>query len=184
MIGRIFVEFTTAIVRHGDDTQRGLEGRREGVSLVDEGLQFVLILHGRTFHDKLLTLAPDFHLQPLGLLQEVEVEGVEVLGIEVDVDGLRLVDNRIPDSAFTAIFSVQFEILDHIAKQHARLQHLHLVVDTVGVGQEAEVFHAGQHLAGCVSLLVLILDQHTGRDLIDGLCIAEVDEGHAEADDE
>ena len=77
IIGEIdlaLLKLTTAIVRHGDDTQRGLEGRREGVSLMDEGLQLFLTLHGRTFHHIFLTLAPDFHLQPLSLLQEVVVE--------------------------------------------------------------------------------------------------------------
>ena len=151
---------------------------------MDEGFDLCFILHGRSFHHIFATLAPDLQLEPLCLLQEVDVKGVEVLGIEIHIDRLGKISNPVDHTAFCTIFGIKLEILDDIAEEHTRLEYLYLVLDSGGVGQEAKIFNAGQHLVGVVVLLIGILDEHTGRDFIDGLCVAEVDEGHAETDDE
>ena len=183
-IGLTVVELTVGILCDGEYAQRGLERRGKGISPVDEGFDLCFILHGRSFHHIFATLAPDLHLEPLGLLQEVDVKRVEVLGIEIHIDRLGQISNPVDHTAFCTIFGIKLEILDDIAEEHTRLEYLYLVLDSGGVGQEAKIFNAGQHLVGVVVLLVGILDEHTGRDFIDGLCVAEVDEGHAETDDE
>ena len=91
-----------------------------------------------------------------------------MLWVEVDVEGLRLVKDRIEDTTFRAILGVELEVTDNITEQDTRAEDLHLIVDTRGVGQEAQVLDVGQHLRS-ITLAVLVLDEHTSRDLVDGL---------------
>ena len=57
--------------------------------------------------------------------------------VKIDRDGLPGIDKYILNPTFILIFGVQFEVLHHIAQEDARLQHLHLVVDTCRVGKKA-----------------------------------------------
>ena len=59
-----------------------------------------------------------------------------MLWIEVDVDGLLVIGDDVVDAALTAILGIELQVLDDIAQQHARLQDLHFVVDTGGIGEE------------------------------------------------
>ena len=106
-----------------------------------------------------------------------------MLWIEVDVDGLLVIGDDVMDAALTAILGIELQVLDDIAQQHARLQDLYFVVDTGGIGEETQILHASQHLVGILAL-VLILDEHAGRNLIDGFGIAQVDERSTHEDDE
>ena len=106
-----------------------------------------------------------------------------MLRVEVNIYRLPIVDNRVDDTPISAVFGVELQVLDHIAQQDARPQDLHLVLDTRGVAQKAQILDIGQHLGG-ILLLVLILDEHTGRHLIDRFLVAQIDKSATHTDDE
>ena len=127
---------TTCGSCHGEDAQWGLDIGRQGIAGADGLIRLLAIDNHDIGEDILVVIAPDLHLQRLRLLQQVIVEGVEMLWIEVDVDGLLVIGDDVVDAAFTAILGIELQVLDDIAQQHARLQDLHLVVDTGGIGEE------------------------------------------------
>ena len=113
------------------------------------------------------------------------VEAVEVDRIQLGDDGLLAIDQRLLDTTLGAVLGVELQLLHHVTQQDARLQHLHLVVDTGGVAHDTQVHHVRQHLGGVAPHAALVtLDEQSGRHLVGGLGIAEVKQGSADQDDE
>ena len=117
------------------------------------------------------------------LIKQHLVETIEMERVKIDGDGLLGIDKRILHPTLTLVLGIEFEVLHHIAQQDARLKHLHLVVDTCGVRQEAKVLHIGKHLRR-VTALFLVLHQHATRHLVHRTGIAQVEQRGGEADDE
>ena len=135
-IDMTLLPLTTCGSRHGEDAQRGLDIGRQGIAEAYGLFRLLVIDNHDVGEDILVILTPDLHLQRLRLLQQVIVEGVEMLWIEVDVDGLLVIGDDVMDAALTAILGIELQVLDDIAQQHARLQDLYLVVDTGRIGEE------------------------------------------------
>ena len=103
--------------------------------------------------------------------------------VELSNDGLFAIDQGILQSALATVRGVEFQIFHHIAQQHARLEHLNLVVDTRRIGHDTQIQHVRQHLVG-ITLLVLVLNQQSGRHLVSGFRITEIQQCPTNKDDE
>ena len=74
------------------------------------------------------------------------VEAVEVNRVQLGIHGLLAIHQTFLDPSFSPVLGIELQTLHHVAQQDARLQHLHLVVETRRVGHEAQVCHVRQHL--------------------------------------
>ena len=103
--------------------------------------------------------------------------------VEVDIHGLFTIDDDVVDASLLTVLRIEFQILHHVAEQNTGLEHLNFVFYTRRVAQKTEIFYIGQHFLAA-ALLVVTLDEHTGRNLIHGLCVAQVNQCAAHKDDE
>ena len=125
------------------------------------------------------------HLQTdlAGLIEQHLVEAVEVERVEIDGDGLLGIDQVILDTTLALILSIELEVLHHIAQQHARLQDLYLVLNTGGVGEEAQVLHIIQQVGG-ITLLLVVLHHEAARHLVHRTGIAQVKQRGGQTDNQ
>ena len=64
------------------------------------------------------------------------IELLQVLIVHIYIDFLLTIDQVVLDSTLMAVGGVELEVIDSLLSQSSRLQNLHLVVDTIAVGND------------------------------------------------
>ena len=89
------------------------------------------------------------------------VEFLKTDGVDIYIDILRVVYKVILHLSFKFILDIELEVLNRLACEEMTLQYLHLIVNTITIGDESDVLHVGQHLvASSASAVLVIFDKH------------------------
>ena len=64
------------------------------------------------------------------------IELLQVLIVHIYIDFLLTIDQVVLDPTLMAVGGVELEVIDCLLSQSSRLQNLHLVVDTIAVGND------------------------------------------------
>ena len=116
-ISSAFYPLSLWVECHSDCPQLCVKSGRKRVDAVLERKPFVSAIHtfARKHIDRILL--PHFHVNPLHLLQKIEVKGVKMEWVEVNIDGLVVVHYYITQPILEAVLRVKLKVFHNLPQQ-------------------------------------------------------------------
>ena len=164
------------VLGEGQCAKVGLTGGRELLQPFGKGTDGLAVPEQCAFYVGILTVTANGEVNAAELVKIDLVELVQTGTIQINIDGLCAVDEVFLHIALAEILGIELQIHHSIVQKDVRLQNLHLVLQTHGIGHEAQVLHIGQHISAVAAGVLVLLDQHTCRYGIGRGGVAEVDQ--------
>ena len=165
----------SCILRKGEGSEFGLDSCRQRLESMLKITGFAIAIIQSAFDHITLRILLDGQTNVVNHIKELLIKPTQMLGIEIDTDRLVLVDQIVLKDAIELVSGVELQTLHRLTRQDMRLEHLHLVLNTCRIGDEAQILHVGQHVRRTTTSICVVLDQHLTGHLKHRTGIAQID---------